>query len=212
MLNIHVIPTGMMEENCSVCWDSEAKEAVIFDPGDDANRIIDYIEQNGLKPMAIIQTHCHYDHIGAIAEVKAKYNIPLLVHSEEVANMRAMEKYMVSQLGEEPHHHEVDRFIKSDEVIEYGGITIKVIFTPGHTAGGVCLLVNDKHLITGDTLFAGSVGRWDFPGGNYEALAKSIKKLMELPNDVMIYPGHGEVSTIGNEKRYNPFVKQMVKG
>lgn len=212
MFRIQMIPTGMLEENCVICWDDEIKEAIVFDPGDDAYTISRFIDENGLKPVAIIQTHGHYDHIGAIGEIKEKYNIPMMLHSEELSNMRAMEKHIAEQIGEEPYHNEVDRFLKSDELIEIGGMKIRVIFTPGHTAGGVSLLINDKHLVTGDTLFAGSVGRWDFPGGNYEALTKSIRKLMELPNGVMIYPGHGEVSTIATEKRYNPYVKQMMKG
>ncbi len=205
------VVTGWLEENCYLAYDDESLEALIFDPGDDPEKIEAIIDRFHLLPRAILQTHCHYDHFGAVNSLKKNYGIPVMIHPEEITNLRYMEREGAQHLRNDGPV-EVDRNLKSAEELVFGNIRVKVLFTPGHTAGGVCFLVNSRYLITGDTLFAGSIGRYDFPGGNYETLMSSIRtKLLTLPNDTPVYPGHGEPTTIGEEKKYNPYLKGLMK-
>jgi len=196
---------GPLEVNCYIFGD-ENGEVVVIDPGAEGERIIAFIEERGYRPRCIINTHCHIDHIRANADVKGKYNIPILVHKEDAPILTSpQDAELEEMIGGKPSPP-ADRLLSEGDEIKVGSFTLKVIHTPGHTPGGISLLFDDG-VFTGDTLFAGGVGRTDLPGGSWDTLVSSIReKLLVLPDSLPIYPGHGPSSTIGEEKRYNPFL------
>jgi len=198
-LIIKTIPAGTYEANCYLIVDEDTKECGIIDPGGDAKKIEAIIKSLNANPKYIILTHGHFDHVGAVIELINVFKVPYYISEID-------EKYMEkddSVFGTLP---KASSYLKDGDTIKLGENEIKVIATPGHTKGGVCFLVNDK-LFTGDTLFQGSVGRSDFIGGDGRELINSIKtKLLPLGDEVEVFPGHGEASTIGYEKRRNPFL------
>jgi glyoxylase-like metal-dependent hydrolase (beta-lactamase superfamily II) len=198
-LIIKTIPAGIYEANCYLLVDEDTKECGIIDPGGDAKRLENIIKSLNAKPKYIILTHGHFDHVGGVIELINTFNIPYYISDID-------EKYMEkdnSVFGTLP---KASGYLKDGDNVKLGDDVIRVIETPGHTEGGLCFLVNDK-LFTGDTLFQGSVGRSDFIGGNAIKLINSIKtKLLPLGDEIEVYPGHGEASTIGYEKRSNPFL------
>jgi glyoxylase-like metal-dependent hydrolase (beta-lactamase superfamily II) len=198
-LIIKTIPAGIYEANCYLLVDEDTKECGIIDPGGDAKRLENIIKSLNAKPKYIILTHGHFDHVGGVIELINTFNIPYYISEID-------EKYMEkdnSVFGTLP---KASGYLKDGDNVKLGDDVIRVIETPGHTEGGLCFLVNDK-LFTGDTLFQGSVGRSDFIGGNAIKLINSIKtKLLPLGDEIEVYPGHGEASTIGYEKRSNPFL------
>ena len=196
---------GPLEVNCYIFGD-ENGEVVVIDPGAEGERIIAFIEERGYRPRCIINTHCHIDHIRANADVKGKYNIPILVHKEDAPILTSpQDAELEEMIGGKPSPP-ADRLLSEGDEIKVGSFNLKVIHTPGHTPGGISLLFDDG-VFTGDTLFAGGVGRTDLPGGSWDTLVSSIReKLLVLPDSLPIYPGHGPSSTIGEEKRYNPFL------
>jgi len=199
---LKTIVVGELETNSYILGSEKTKEAVIIDPGDDYEKIIECLKENGLKARSIINTHGHIDHIGA----DYKFDIPILIHKEDSHCLTNPEEDVFIFFGRRFPPTKPSRLLKDGDKISVGDIEITVIHTPGHTPGGICLKY-DKILFTGDTLFAGGIGRTDFPGGSADELMESIReKLMTLDEDVTIYPGHGPTSTIGDEKRTNPFL------
>jgi len=196
---------GALEVNCFVIADSETKEGIVVDPGDNADQIIDFIAKNGIIVKYVINTHCHFDHIGGNKKIVEATKAELLIHESELPLLERAEGSAALwgfkvEASPQPSH-----FLKDGDTLKIGNIIVEVIHTPGHSPGGICLKFDNK-LISGDTLFAGGVGRTDFPGGDGYALIKSIKeKLFTLPDSTEVYPGHGPSTTIGNEKLYNPF-------
>lgn len=176
---------------------------MIIDPGAEASRILR--EVAGLKVKAIIATHGHFDHVGAVKEIKGSLRIPFLLHR---ADLQTLER-STGWFGQPAKKPTVDIFL-GDE-FRVGGLRLKVIHTPGHTPGSVSILVDDEALFSGDTLFRGAVGRYDFPGGSLEDLRNSIRRLMKLPEYIKVYPGHGEPTTIGMEMEDNPFVVEFMQ-
>ncbi len=198
ILIIKTIIAGMYEENCYLIMDENSKELAIIDPGGQANLLIKEIERLSAKTKFILLTHGHMDHVGAVVELINKFKIPFYMNAKE-------EEFMGDNFvfGELP---KASGDLKEGDTLRLGKHLIKVIETPGHTVGGVCFLVDDK-LFTGDTLFQGSIGRSDFPGGNGMLLVKNIKeKLLPLGDNIKVFPGHGGASNIGYEKRNNPFL------
>ncbi|MGL5417094.1 MAG: MBL fold metallo-hydrolase [Clostridium sp.] len=197
-MRVEKIVTGLYEENTYILIDEETKECAIVDPGDEENRIVQKIEDLGVSPKYILLTHAHFDHVGAVEGLMNKYNIPFYMHKNE-------EEYVKNDSTVFGNLKEADKFVKEGDKIILGNTEIKVIHTPGHTQGGVCYLADNK-LISGDTLFNGSVGRADFPGGNMEELLSNIKsKLFVLDSNIEVYPGHGPKTSIGYERDNNPF-------
>ena len=196
------IQVGGFEVNCSIL--SENGKAWIVDPGQEANRIVDLLAKKGLEPAAILLTHAHFDHISGIPGLLEKYpDLPVYVHEKDIP----MIGHPLNQLPPE-----YTSFAKPKEVRgleSFKGLEgLKVIETPGHTPGGVCYYFpKDKLLLSGDTLFAGSVGRTDLPGGDMATLMDSLKKLTALPDDTLVIPGHGMHTRIAAEKRSNPFLQ-----
>lgn len=204
-ISISCIRVGMLQTNCYVIYDEDVKEAVVVDPGDGADFIASCLEDMELKPVAILLTHAHMDHIQAVPELKKAWKVPLYVHKDDVPMLENGEL----NLGRLSVKTEADDVILSgDEKLSLGQMDIKVIHTPGHTPGGVCYYFEkDKILISGDTMFYCSWGRTDFPGGSERDLMDSIReKLLPLPEDVKVYPGHEGATTIGNERRMHGFI------
>jgi len=208
-LKIEVIPNGPFVENAFVLWDDATKKAVIIDPGDEPDRIAGAARVLALEVTEIVCTHAHIDHAGAVAELKRRLDVPVAMHKAEapVLEHLAPQARMFGLADVETP--EVDRWLEEGDVIEVGERKGEVIHTPGHTPGGCCIFFKeDRVLIAGDTIFQGSIGRTDFPGGSFEEIIASIKeKILPLGDDVVVYTGHGPKTTIGMERQYNPFVR-----
>lgn len=203
-MSIGRIAVGQLEVNCYIVSDDATKEAMVIDPGDEPDRILDYVTEKGLMLVKIVCTHTHFDHIGALPELKESLKVSIAMHKDEVViYKRAKEMAAVwgFQIDDMPAP---DVLLTDGDEVVVGGLKFKVLHTPGHTPGGICLLGNGV-VITGDTLFAGSVGRTDLPGGNMPALKASFKRLMTLPAQTNVLPGHGPASSIGNEQSNNFF-------
>jgi uracil-DNA glycosylase family 4 len=202
---------GLLRSNSYVVYDESTREAVIIDAGDDAWKIVEAVQRNRLKPSAIYATHCHFDHVMAVEDLKQAFNIPFYIHRAD-EEILMLNKEMTRQLLgiEIPDPPKVDGYVEEGMEIVIGNGRLKVLHTPGHSPGSVCYHT-DSLLFSGDTLFQGSVGRTDAPGGSAEQLTHSIvEKLFKLPDDVEVLPGHGPSTTIGWEKRSNPFVEKTV--
>jgi glyoxylase-like metal-dependent hydrolase (beta-lactamase superfamily II) len=196
----------MLETNCYVLGDEKTKQYLVIDPGGDLEIIEDYLKKLKLKVKYIILTHGHVDHIGALASLKRTTGAEILIHSKDSAMLYDPNQNLSIFSGDKIVPTKADRLLEEGDVIQCGGIKLGVLHTPGHTPGGISLLT-DKIIFTGDSLFCGSIGRTDFPGSSYQKLIKSIKeKLMSKDDDFIIYPGHGPSSTIGEERRNNPFL------
>lgn len=201
-MKIETIVVGPLGVNCYIVVDPASRAGMVIDPGDDAAEIIRYIGQANIQVKYIVNTHGHSDHIGANAALKAATKAPLLIHAAD----ELMLKNPLNYLGETIVSSTADAFLKDGDILSLGGSQFKVLHTPGHTAGGICLQ-GDNVLFSGDSLFAESIGRCDLPGGNLNDLIGSLKtKVMALPDDVMVYPGHGPATKIGWERRHNPYL------
>ncbi len=197
---------GQIMTNCYLVSNEDTKELLIIDPGDQADRIAAKIEESKKQPKAILLTHGHFDHVLAVNELAEKYDIPVYAHENEKKQLQSTAKEFFPQMGRSGEVR-VDHFISGEPTLELAGFQIKVFMTPGHTQGGVCYYFEKEGLLfSGDTLFFGSIGRTDFPGGSYKDLISSVEnKLFKLPEDVVVYPGHNNATSIGFEKQNNPF-------
>ncbi|HUI46144.1 MAG TPA: MBL fold metallo-hydrolase [Nitrospirota bacterium] len=199
---------GPLQVNCFILADDKTKEAVIIDPGDDAQEILRIIREKRLKVKYIINTHAHFDHVGANRAIKEATGAELLLHEDDAPVLATVSSQSRS-FGITPVSSPApDRLLKHGDVITAGEVSLRVLHTPGHTPGGISLL--EKGLVfTGDSLFAGSIGRTDFPGGDLLTLLRSIRtNLMTLPDDTKVFSGHGPASTIGDERAENPFLNK----
>ncbi len=212
--NIEIVKvvTGPLEENCYVVRDKKSSLCVVIDPGADGEKIAQAIDDFSVK--YILLTHAHFDHVGALGYIKDKFGGEILMHRGDLPlleNASVSAGFFGLSVPEPPPP---DGFVEDGDEIQFGGLNMRVIHVPGHSPGGVAYLLpadrdskHGKHLFTGDILFAGSVGRTDLPGGNWESLITGIKeKLMVLPPDTIVYPGHGPETTVGREKVSNPFI------
>jgi glyoxylase-like metal-dependent hydrolase (beta-lactamase superfamily II) len=228
MLGVEQIPVGALGTNCYLVWDEGTKEGVVVDPGDNADRILSRIRERDLTITAIIATHCHFDHIGAVTPLQdtlpgtaqgspgastdaSGTKVPFMIHREEISRIDEAVTAAARWGFRIPRPSDPDRFIADGDVVRVGGEILAVLHTPGHSAGGVSFLHEGSEppiVIVGDTLFQGSIGRTDFRQGSMSVLDRSIKeKLYVLPDDTIAYTGHGPSTTIGKEKKYNPFVR-----
>ena len=195
---IKTFPVGMLQENCYIIINEETNEAFAVDPGDEGARLIANIEKLGCTLKAILLTHGHADHVGAVVDLKNRFNVPVYINEKEILCM----KNDNTVFGKLPECYD---FIKDGDELEIAGMKIKCIHTPGHTLGGMCFLI-DNELFTGDTLFRGGCGRIDFPTGNQSAMIQSLSKIKQFIFDADVYPGHGPQSKISLEKRNNPYL------
>jgi glyoxylase-like metal-dependent hydrolase (beta-lactamase superfamily II) len=204
-----VLPVGMLACNCSVIGDETTREAIVIDPGDDIADVVEVLERHGLKVKLIAITHAHIDHIGGAAKLRALTGAPVYMHRDDSGLAENLEMQAQWLNMETPENPGIDTAAHEGDVLRAGAIEAHVIHTPGHTPGSLSLfLPGEKKLIAGDTLFRGSVGRTDLPGGDARQIADSIRsKLYTLPEDTIVTPGHGQETTIGREKLSNPFVR-----
>jgi len=201
---LKVLEVSMFGTNCYLAACPETNEGVVIDPGAEGKRILNEINELGLKILYIINTHGHVDHIGANARLKDALNVPVLLHREDLGIYRNPGFGLGLVVGKQPPP---DRYVQEGEHICFGNLTLQVIETPGHTRGGISLYMPGA-VFTGDTLFAGSIGRTDLAGGSFSVLMQSIRdRLLPLPPGTRVYPGHGPESTIGEEVRGNPFIR-----
>ncbi|ABO49274.1 beta-lactamase domain protein [Desulforamulus reducens MI-1] len=202
---IETLPVGSYEANCYIIGCEETRKAVVVDPGDEAERIQERLKKLNFKVEAIVLTHGHSDHIGAVGDLQRATAAQVLIHKDDAEMLINPAKNLSTWMGEHMVFNPADRLLVDGDTIQIGNITLEVLHTPGHTPGGICLKAG-KDLFSGDTLFAQSIGRSDFPGGSHSTLIGSIKsKLLVLSDETKVYPGHGPASTIGQEKRHNPF-------
>lgn len=208
MLILKLVTAGIYQENCFLVADEGTREGVVIDPGDDAPDILAAVQQHNLRITKIINTHGHVDHIGAAHEIKKALGVPFYIHKGDEQLVAWAKPLMAAFLFRAVTAPKIDGYLNEGDVVETGSHKARVLYTPGHTQGGVCFYFEpEKAVFVGDTLFQGSIGRTDLPGGNTEQLLNSIRtKLLVLPDDTICYCGHGEETTIGDEKRYNPFL------
>ncbi len=197
---------GQIMTNCYLVCNEDTKELLIIDPGDQADLLARQIEAIGAKPAAILLTHGHFDHVLAVDELADKYQIPVYAHENEKKQLHSTAAEFYPRLGRSGEV-KVDHFMSGEPVLKLAGFEIKVFMTAGHTPGGVCYYFEKEGLLfSGDTLFFGSIGRTDFPGGSYKDLIRNVEtKLFPLSEDVVVYPGHNNATSIGFEKQNNPF-------
>lgn len=205
-------PVGSVGANCYIFGDDATREVFVIDPGDEAERILAELRRLDARPVAIVNTHGHFDHVMAVDEVRRATHVPFWIHEGERPVLESGPSRAKVLFGIDlPPSPVPDRWIAEGDVLPVGGLRLTVRHTPGHSPGGVCL-VGDGLVFTGDTLFAGSVGRTDLPGANQDALFASIARvLLPLPDETVCYPGHGPETTIGEEKRGNPFIVPLVR-
>jgi glyoxylase-like metal-dependent hydrolase (beta-lactamase superfamily II) len=203
-----ILPVGPLQCNCSVIGDESTREAMVIDPGDDIARILLLIEKHDLTVKQIVITHAHIDHVGGAMKLRAATGAPILLNQNDYALLKMLDVQATWIGMKDPGKVEIDNSIGQADTVKSGSLVANVIHTPGHTEGSVCLYFpTESKLIAGDTLFAGSIGRTDLPGGSSEKIIKSLhEKVMTLPDDTLVVPGHGPLTTIGEERESNPFL------
>lgn len=205
MVKSKIIPVGLYEANCIILW-NESNKALIIDPGADADLITEYIEKAKLEPVAVFLTHGHFDHVSGVDGILEKYTLPVYLHSGDkellFCDLNISQPGYPRIMREDAINYSLE---EGDEIPLFGG---KILHTPGHSKGSTCLYFErDKLLISGDTLFSGSIGRTDLPGGSYMQIMKSLKRLTELPDETMVISGHGPITNIRSEKLDNPYLQ-----
>jgi glyoxylase-like metal-dependent hydrolase (beta-lactamase superfamily II) len=213
-----ILPVGMLQCNCSIIGDPETHEALVVDPGDESARILELLALHALTVKAIVSTHAHIDHVGGLRKMQQATGAPVLMHGDDLELYRHLD-VQAAWLGmRTPDPASIDKFLREGDTLRWGRLEASVLHTPVHTPGSISLyLAPEKEkkagaaegkLLAGDTLFAGSIGRTDLPGGSLEKILRSIhQKLLVLPDDTIVYPGHGAVTTVGEERAANPFLE-----
>ena len=204
-----ILPVGPLQCNCSIIGDEITRDAMVIDPGDDIANVLAIIQKHKLQVRQIVITHAHIDHVGGAMKLRQATGAPILMNQNDYALVKMLD-VQAAWLGmKSPGQVEIDRSVGDADKVEAGPLVADVIHTPGHTEGSVCLYFSaQKKLIAGDTLFAGSIGRTDLPGGSYEKIIRSLhEKVLALPDETLVVPGHGPLTTIGDEREGNPFLK-----
>jgi hydroxyacylglutathione hydrolase len=205
-----ILPVGPLQCNCSIVGDEASREAMVIDPGDDIADVLALIEKHNLRVKHIVITHAHIDHVGGAMKLRAATGAPLLLNKNDYALLKMLDLQAAWVGMRAPGTVEIDRSIGELDKVKAGSLVADVIATPGHTEGSVCLYFSaENKLIAGDTLFAGSIGRTDLPGGSFEKIITSLhEKLLPLPDETIVVPGHGQLTSIGEERENNPFLQK----
>jgi len=203
-----ILPVGPLQCNCSVIADESTREAMVIDPGDDIQDILSIVRQHQLAVKQIVVTHAHIDHVGGAMKLKEATGAPILLHQNDSALLKMLD-VQAAWLGmAAPGPVDIDHSLANGDKVSAGSHRAEILHTPGHTEGSICLyFAPEKKLIAGDTLFAGSIGRTDLPGGSYKKIIESLhERVLALPDETIVTPGHGELTTIGRERESNPFL------
>ncbi len=205
-----VFPVGPLQCNCSVVGDEQTREAMVIDPGDQIEDILKILKAENLTLKQIVVTHAHIDHVGGAMKLKAATAAPILMNQNDQALLKMLDVQAAWVGMKPPGPVQVDEAVSEGRVLKIGNIASNVIHTPGHTEGSICLYFPEqKTLVAGDTLFAGSIGRTDLPGGSYDKIMRSLhNQVLALPDDTQVVPGHGPLTTIGEERETNPFLEK----
>lgn len=204
-----ILPVGPLQCNCSVIGDEATSEAMVIDPGDDIDDVLALVHKHGLRVKQIVITHGHIDHVGGAMKLRALTGAPILLNQNDYALLKMLDAQAAWVGMASPGKVEIDHSVEAADTLTAGSLAANVVHTPGHTEGSICLYFPaEKTLIAGDTLFAGSIGRTDLPGGSLRKIIHSLReKLLTLPDETVVVPGHGPVTTIGQEREHNPFLK-----
>ena len=196
MLKVFTLPVGMLQTNCYIAYLEGRGDCLIVDPGDNAKKIIAFLVSQCLTPAVILLTHGHFDHDGAVKDLALEYDCPIYMNKKELILPSSF------PTGRRVYTHSCGE----GDALALAGLTVQVLETPGHTPGSVTFLTENV-MFSGDTLFAGSCGRTDFPCGSWSTMMESLRRLANLPGDYTVYPGHGEPTTLDNERKYNPYLR-----
>ena len=203
-----ILPVGPLQCNCSVIGDESTHEGLVIDPGDNIEDVVSIVRKHNLQIKQIVITHAHIDHVGGAMQLRAATGAPILLNQNDYALLKMLDAQAAWIGVAPPGRVEIGHSVAQADSIKTGSLSADVIHTPGHTEGSICLYFPaEKKLIAGDTLFAGSIGRTDLPGGSFEKIIRSLHdKVLELPDDTVVIPGHGPLTTIGDERQSNPFL------
>lgn len=211
-LVVQQMSVGPLQVNCFIVYCDKTKQAMVIDPGEEASRILHFVERHGLHVSKVVNTHCHFDHIGANQQVVEATGAELMLHKDDLPllqNARNHAQVYGLQVAPSP---QPDKLLGQGDTFQLGELTFQVFHVPGHSPGGICLL-SEGHLFVGDVLFSGSIGRTDLPGGDYDSLVEGVReRLFSLDDETVVHPGHGPDTTIGRERQMNPFVGDGVFG
>jgi glyoxylase-like metal-dependent hydrolase (beta-lactamase superfamily II) len=205
-----ILPVGPLQCNCSIVGDESTGEGMVIDPGDDIQQVVALIEKHQLKIKQIVITHAHIDHVGGAMKLRALTGAPILLNQNDYGLLKMLD-VQAAWLGmASPGKVDVEQSIGQADSVKVGNLAAQVMHTPGHTEGSICLyFAPEKKLIAGDTLFAGSIGRTDLPGGSFEKILHSLHEcVLALPDETVVVPGHGPLTTIGEERESNPFLQK----
>lgn len=204
-----ILPVGPLQCNCSVIGDETSREAIVIDPGDDVEDVLALVRKHHLQVKQIVITHAHIDHVGGAMKLRAATGAPILLNQHDHALLKMIDVQAAWIGVATPGKVQIDQNLRDADVVKAGSLAAQVLHTPGHTEGSVCLYFSaEKKLIAGDTLFAGSIGRTDLPGGSYEKILQSLhQRVLALPDETIVVPGHGPITTIGEERESNPFLQ-----
>ena len=196
-MQMEVMELGLYQTNCYIVW--EGKDGIVIDPGYYAGRILDRLKELDVVPLAVVLTHGHFDHVGAVKELAQAYDCPVYLAEEDT---KLPPEYTLGPIA-------CTDFLRDADHLSFGPIDMKVLHTPGHTPGSMCLFVGDW-IFSGDTLFRDTCGRVDLPGGDYREMYRSLRKLYELEGDYFVYPGHGDATTLERERKLNPYMRGAI--
>ena len=205
-----ILPVGPLQCNCSIIGGETTREAMVIDPGDDIGNVLALIQKHNLQVKRIVITHAHIDHVGGAMKLRAATGAPILLNHNDYTLLKMLDLQAAWIGMESPGKVEIDHSLGESDKVEAGALLANVMHTPGHTEGSICLYFPaQKKLIAGDTLFAGSIGRTDLPGGSFDKIISSLQeKLLALPDETIVVPGHGRLTTIGAERDSNPFLRK----